>query len=117
MAGSLRLDTGELRERANSLGLLASEFLVADDFADNLEEAVGVHSDTQELRHQISSFASSWRIRREKMQTGLSELHEYVNNVATTFDDTDAQLAAGISGTQEAADFSQPTTSGGPNVV
>lgn len=105
MAGRLKVDTGVLNEHGENLRVLAFEFNVADDFADYAEEAVGVHPDTEGLRHQINGFASSWRIRREEMQVDIEELKGYITHVAATFDDTEAQLAAGIEGSQQNVNF------------
>ena len=113
MASRLKLDTGVLNEHGENLRILAYEFNVADDFADYAEEAVGVHADTEGLRHQINGFASSWRIRREEMQVDIEELKGYITHVAATFDDTESQLAAGISGTQQNMDFSTGTVATG----
>lgn len=105
MAGRLRLDTGHLHDRAAALRILAAEFDIADGVADLIQEAVGVHHDTESLRHEIDSFASSWRIRREKMQSGIADLEGYVTQVANSFDQAESELTAGISGTQASGMF------------
>lgn len=115
MSGRLRIDTGELQERANALRVLATEFDIADGIADHLQDAVGVHHDTESLRHEIDGFASSWRIRREKMQTSISDLQGYVSQVVSSFEEAEAQLAAGIADSQSTDPI--PTVSGGNTVV
>lgn len=112
MASELRVDTGVLHEQSSRLKLIATEFNSADTVADIAEQAVGIHPDTGELRHQINGFSSSWRIRREKMQVKIEDLQGYIEHVATTFDDTDQQLAQGISGTQDSVDFSGGSSGG-----
>lgn len=116
MSGRLRLDTGELQERANALRVLATEFDIADDVAGALEEAVGVHRDTGWLRDEIGGFASSWRIRREKMQTSISELEGFVQQAVTAFEGAEADLAAGINGSQSASALDGVDGSGGTYV-
>lgn len=116
MAHGITVDTTVLRDQGSRLGLLAADFHSADAVADLAEEAVGVHPDTEELRHQLNGFSSSWRIRREGMQGDIDTLRHHVEHVAGAFEDADTHLLQVIDGSQDPVDFGAGSVGNPPAV-
>jgi hypothetical protein len=93
----LRVDLTALGDAASALAKIAGEFDAADSNSQTATSSLGSKGETQRLRHEIESFASSWRARREELKGDVSYLAEMAQLVAETLGDTDKGLAANIS--------------------
>jgi len=112
--GQLRVDTDDLRLRAEGLRVIATEFQVAEDLVDALQGAVGIHRDTEWLRDAIGTFASTWRVRRERLRENVVDLEGFVRQVADSLEAADGDLAARLPRGQLAAAPRVPDSGGGP---
>ena len=90
----LRIDLDRMRMVGDDLHRVAREFDGADVRSDGIAEATGHPG----LADAVRSFAHSWNDTREEMTGGITALGDAAAAIAEAFTQTDADLAAAVSG-------------------
>ncbi|MEU1971203.1 hypothetical protein ABZ477_06095 [Microbacterium sp. NPDC019599] len=90
----LRVDLERMRAVGADLNRVAHEFEGADVRSDGIADATGHPG----LADAVRSFAHSWNDTREEMTGGIRALGDAASAIADGFGQTDADLAAAISG-------------------
>lgn len=95
----LVVDTGALRATATDLLRIRVELESATTYVQNISDGLG-HAG---LAAKVSSFTDSWRVHRERLVESMQGLDDYARQLATVFDQTDADLASSVRGDGGAA--------------
>ncbi len=103
MADRIIVNTDDLRDSANALKLIDSEFTKADDNADEFAQVVG-HGG---LADKIKDFSTRWEHHRHDMLDNIEALRKILSDGADKLDETDRDMAKSL--TQPA-----PTAGTGP---
>lgn len=90
----LNVTTEEVRELANKLRLVATEFENAEDIADDYAEQVS-HDD---LAHELEQFAENWKHHREKLMDGLQSFVEAAKSAAEGYEGIEEELVNALEG-------------------
>ena len=90
----LRVDLDRMRTVGSDLHRVAGEFEQADVRSDGIADATG-HAG---LADAVRSFAHSWNDTREEMTGSVRALGDAAAAIADGFGQTDANLAAALSG-------------------
>ena len=89
MADRIIVNTDDLRDSANALKLIDSEFSNADDNADEFSKVVGHDG----LGDKIKDFSTRWEHHRNDMLKNIEALQKILSDGADKIDETDRDMA------------------------
>ena len=98
----LNFDLQLLHQLRDDLDAVVNEFTNADEFSQDVAEAVG----HDELGGHVSDFASKWNTKREKMLEAVTSLQAKISAITDGFTQVDADLARALT---DAAKSMPPT--------
>lgn len=115
MGTELRVDLTSLGEAATALGRIATEFDDADTNSQACTASIGNKNETHNLRHEVESFANSWKTRRAEIKEDVAYLAEVAQAVAQALTDQDNDLATNL--TSGGSKGANTTPSSAPRAV
>ncbi|MDT0446882.1 MULTISPECIES: type VII secretion target [unclassified Streptomyces] len=94
MSADLDVTVDEVRELANKLRMVATEFENSEDIASDYADQVS-HDD---LAHELEQFSENWRIHRNKLMESLESFVEKAQQAADGYDGIEEELVRALEG-------------------